>query len=319
MPPYFEPMQSSLAPGWTAPPKEDLRYIYPAEPPVADASGVEQLINGYRRQGKVVLLDAWSITHPASRERIPQLIGLHRRHRAYGLQVIGLAFDNPGLWKKEIAPYLRSLNCSYPCVVVPPSAQGELIARLAYDWDGSLPAVLVYDRDGRVAAELFRRVPFGRIEQTVELVLAGKHQPIEESGPAVAGRISARSRTLDVENGKTVGRSNTQWIRPRDVTDMAEAIARKSEPTIDWSEAKVAVLPFTILGRNSAGIDGKALADEVARILTKWHPQAVVDRAEADALLAKHGLTPLGVEYDLSVLQGKADWTHVITGTLRMK
>lgn len=36
-------------------------------------------------------------------------------------------------------------------------------------------------------------------------------------------------------------------------------------------------------------------------------------------MLARYKLTPLGVEYDPTELKSRTGWTHIITGTLRLK
>jgi hypothetical protein len=293
--------------------------VYPEDPPVARADALQDLLAGYRRQAKVVLIDVWSMSNDASRDRFGFFVDLHLQHRASGLQCVAVAFDHPGRWFGEIAPFLRSVRCSYPCVIVPPSGWGEVVGRLAYEWDGSIPAVLVFDRDGRLAAEMVGQPAISKIRQVVEDVLAGRHKPIELPRRPTGGLVTARSRLLDLEAGKTVARSRSQGASTDDVEAMAAAIAGRCEATIDWSNARVAVLPFTILGRAVRPETGKLLADAVARILMAAHPNAIVNRQEADALLTQHQLTPLGVEYDPAVLSGKVNWTHIITGTIRWR
>ena len=300
-------------------PSRPIGFVYPDDPPTVTADVLENLLAGYQRQARVVLVDVWSVTHDASRDRFGGLIDLHAKHRVSGLQCVAAAFDDPGQWAGEIAPFLRTLRCSYPCVVVPAATRGELVARLGYEWNGSIPAVLVFDRDGYLAAELIGDVPFVKVQKVVDDVLAGRHEPIVPPERRGRGQIAARSRTLDLTAGKMVDRSSSQWASLDDVQEMAIAIAKRCEATIDWPNAKVAVLPFTVVRGADRAKTGKALADAVARILSTRHPQAVVPRGEADAILARHKLTPLGVEYDPTVLAEKANWTHIITGTLRAK
>ncbi len=315
---YFGPTESSPGDHWQVPSAQP-SYVYPPDPPMANADVLVDLLSAYARQHRVVVVDFWSMSSDASRARFAPLTDLHQSNRVSGLQCVAVAFDSPGIWSSEVAPFLRSVGCSYPCVMVPASARGEVVARLGYEWNGTIPAALVFDRAGRLAAELIGDTPAERIRQIVGEVLAGRHEPIAASRRPAAGQVTARARALEVGAGKTVARSASQWGSLDDVDAMADAIARRCEATINWADAKVAVLPFTLIGGGSRPEAGKALADAVARILSARHPQAVVNRSEADAIMARHKLTPLGVEYDSTALHGKADWTHIITGTLRSR
>jgi len=314
---YREPARRVTPAGSWAPPRPRT-FVYPEDPPVANAEAIDQLLDAYRRQGRVVLVDVWSIGNPASRSRFDAMVDLHASRRPSGLQIVAAAFDNPGQWTPAIAPFLRSGRCGYPCAVVPPSAQSGVAASLGHEWRGQVPAVIVLDRDGKLAGELIGETPFAQIEALVDDVLAGRHQPIElAEGPG--NRTLARARTLDLSAGKTVARADSKGASLDDVGAMAGAIAERFEATIEWSNARVAVLPFIVAGGPDPEQAGKDLADAVARVLSARHPGTIVDRAEVDAALARHKLTPLGIEYDPTVLSGKVNWTHIVTGSLGTK
>ena len=131
--------------------------------------------------------------------------------------------------------------------------------------------------------------------------------------------VDARARALDLNASRMVTRSSSRWTSFDEIEEMADVIVRRCEATIEWTNAKVAVLPFTLLGRPNRPEAGKLLADAVAQRLAASHPDAIVDREAADAVLARYKLTPLGVEYDPTVLTGKANWTHIVTGTLSFR
>ncbi len=305
-------------PRWPAPP-EPTTFIYPEDPPVANADGIETLLSGYRRQGYVVLLDVWATWSRASCERFPQIIDLYRQLRPEGFQCIALAFDNPGLWNVQIASFLRSMRCGYPCLIVPPSSQSDVAERLGQEWTGSVPARLIFDRDGQLAAELLTEEAIKTTAEVVRAVLAGEYKGPKPIRKPDDSRVIARSRMLDVSADKTVAQPTSRWTSLDMIEAMARSIADQSEGTIDWSKARVAVLPFNLVGRPDNEAAGKTLADAVARILAARHPESVVDRQEADDLIARYKLTPMAVEYDPSLLAGKANWTHIITGTLQSR
>lgn len=315
---YREPVRYR-PPATPEPSARPVSYIYPESPPIGNADVLGEMLKGYQRQGQVVLLDVWSVSSKASRDRFDSLIDLREKDRALGLQCLAVSFDNPGVWKTEIAPFLRSVRCSYPCILVPQDEVGEVVTRFGYEWNGGTPAILLFDRDGMLAAEFLGSGPFSAIRSAVENVLAGKHKPIGKPGHLMAGKISAQVRTLGLDDGKTVGKSRSQWGALENVDVMAKMIADRSEATVNWPEAKVAVLPFTVIGGAARPNTGQTLADVIARILKTRHPAAVVDREEADAMLARYKLTPLGVEYDPTELKSRTGWTHIITGTLRLK
>jgi hypothetical protein len=314
---YVQPSESGH-PTRPHPPLEPVRYVYPEDPPIGDLPALERLLSNYQHQGQVVLVDFWSIRNPRSRDRCGLTIDLARKFRPYGLQCVGVLFDHAGLWQTDIAPFLRSVGCSYPCVLVPSAARAEVIAELGYEWNGTLPAILLFDRDGGLAAEIVETASPGEIEQITEEVLKGQRPPVRTARSARGG-VSARARMLDLGTSKTLAASNSEWPTLGDLQQTAQAIANRCEVNIDWSNARVAVLPFTILGRVERPDAGKELADAVAKILAARHPEAMVDRAGANAALTEYEMTPLGVEYDPTTLASKTGWTHIITGTLRVR
>ncbi|MBN1345259.1 MAG: hypothetical protein JXQ73_21380 [Phycisphaerae bacterium] len=300
-------------------PAEAVTFIYPQEPPIADADALEDLLAGYRRQGRVVLLHFWSIENAASRDQFGAFIDLYRDNRAYGLQCVAAAFDGSGQWTTEISPFLRSVGCNYPCVIVPFSSRGDVVARMAYEWNGRIPAALVFDRDGRLVAELPAGTSVDKIRQVVADVVAGRLEASEGAARPSSKRVTAQSRALDLSVNKTIARARSEADSAGDVDRMAQSIAARCEATIDWSTAKVAILPFTLVGSGGTPEMGRQLADSVARILAARHPEAIVPRDQADAVLKRYNLTPLAVEYDPTTVTGRVGWTHIITGTLNMK
>lgn len=315
---YYQPGGTAV-PSSTAPPARPLSYVYPENPPIGNADTLSEILRGYQRRGMVVLVDFWSVSSRASRDRFGALIDLRAKYRENGLQCLSVSFDNPGRWKPEIAPFLRSVRCSYPCVLVRPHDRTGVVTHFSNEWNGGTPAALLFDRDGMLAAEFLGVTPTSGIHEKISQVIKGEHKPIGRPGQLMSARSNAQARMLDLLDGKTIGRSQSQWSSADDIEAVAKRIADGSESGIDWTRAKVAILPFTIVGKPAKPGTGKLLADAVARILEARHPDAVVDRERADAVLAQNKLTGLAVEYDPTVLAGKAGWTHIITGTIRLK
>ncbi len=311
---YFEPVRR-VRPAEPSLKPRTIRFVYPADAPIAGADDVRRLLRAYRRQGKTVVVDAWSVRVPTSRLRFERLIELHERHHDQGLQCLALCFDNPGQWQSEIAPFLRSVRCTYPCLMIPPSTRGDVIAELGYQWDGRVPALLVFDPGGDLAAELIGAAPARDVEEIITPLLAGRKPPGPEPQPPSG--VSLKTRLLGLGDGKPLTRSDSTWPSMDNEQAMARKIAQEIETSVDWSNARVAVLPITVLKGQGGKNRGRDLAVEIAKLLQAKHPQSVVDPNEVDTVLNRLNLTPLGIEFDSSVLAGKVDWTHIISGTLR--
>lgn len=311
---YFEPVRRVRPDEPTLTPRT-IRFVYPADPPVADADTVLRLLRSYRQQGKTVIVDAWSIHVPTSRIRFERLIALHEKYIDRGLQCLALCFDNPGRWQSEIAPFLRSVRCTYPCLMIPPSTRGGVVAQLGYQWDGRVPALLVFDPGGDLAAELIGAAPPGDVEEIVTALLAGQKPP--GPAPVPPQGISLKTKLLGLGDGKPLTRSETQWPSMENRIAMARKIADEVEASVDWSNARVAVLPITVLRREGEPQLGQDLSEQITKLLMARHPQSVVPPNEVADVLSRNNLTTLGIEFDASVLAGKVNWTHIISGTLR--
>jgi len=62
-------------------------------------------------RGKVVLLNFWATWCPPCRREIPLFIELQRQHEKQGLQIVGIAVDNP----EAVARYWQEKHITTPC------------------------------------------------------------------------------------------------------------------------------------------------------------------------------------------------------------
>ncbi len=94
--------------------------------------------------GKVVLLNFWATWCAPCRQEMPMLAKLQREHAAYGLQVVGIAMDQP----QSATAFLNHLPVGYPILIginadpVPTTTFG--------DTAGLLPYSVLIGRDGRI-------------------------------------------------------------------------------------------------------------------------------------------------------------------------
>jgi cytochrome c biogenesis protein CcmG/thiol:disulfide interchange protein DsbE len=64
-------------------------------------------------KGKVVLLNVWATWCHPCRDEIPQLEALHQKHRAAGLEIVGVSIDAAGT-EEGIRTFTRDFKMTYP-------------------------------------------------------------------------------------------------------------------------------------------------------------------------------------------------------------
>lgn len=97
-----------------------------------------------RWHGKVLLLNFWATWCAPCRHEMPMLAQMQREHAAAGLQVVGIAMDQP----QSAAAFLKQVPVGYPILIgidadpVPTTTFG--------DTRGLLPYSVLVGRDGRI-------------------------------------------------------------------------------------------------------------------------------------------------------------------------
>jgi len=94
-------------------------------------------------RGKVVLLNFWATWGAPCRDEIPLLLAMQTHYAPRGLQVIGIALDDPDAVRR----YGDELGINYPSLVAPDTGPA-LIAR--FGGRGVLPFSVFLDRAGDV-------------------------------------------------------------------------------------------------------------------------------------------------------------------------
>ncbi|MGQ0591771.1 MAG: TlpA family protein disulfide reductase [Gammaproteobacteria bacterium] len=95
--------------------------------------------------GKVLVLNFWATWCPPCREEIPDLMALQAAHGERGLQIVGIAIDDP----KAAHEYATRLKVNYPNLVG--AWDGQRVAEDYGNRIGALPFTVIVDRHGRIA------------------------------------------------------------------------------------------------------------------------------------------------------------------------
>lgn len=95
--------------------------------------------------GKVLVLNFWASWCPPCREEIPDLMALQAAYGERGLQIVGIAIDDP----KAAHEYATRLKVNYPTLVG--AWDGQRVAEDYGNRIGALPFTVIVDRHGRIA------------------------------------------------------------------------------------------------------------------------------------------------------------------------
>ena len=130
----------------------------PAAPPAAPALTSQQALgvalddldgNSHALadwKGKVLLVNFWATWCPPCREEIPLLVKMQAKYAAQGLQIIGIASDEPN--DEVVRKFLKQMVVNYP-ILMSNGQSSEIVAALGGNLIG-LPYSLLLDRDGKV-------------------------------------------------------------------------------------------------------------------------------------------------------------------------
>jgi thiol-disulfide isomerase/thioredoxin len=95
--------------------------------------------------GKVVVVNFWATWCAPCREEMPLFVELQRRHGDHGLQLVGIALDDPA----KVRLFAQELGINYPILLG--GIDTMELMRGAGNWAGVLPYTVIYARDGSVA------------------------------------------------------------------------------------------------------------------------------------------------------------------------
>lgn len=130
-------------------------------------------------RGKVVIVDYWGTWCPPCRAEIPHFLELYEEHRADGLEIVGLNFENEPDPTDLIKEFAKENDITYPCVI----GNDEMTDKVQGGIRG-FPTTLFVDKAGKVRLKLVGLQPASTLKLVVETLLA---EAAPEAPPAEEG------------------------------------------------------------------------------------------------------------------------------------
>jgi thiol-disulfide isomerase/thioredoxin len=130
---------------------------------LSDLDGMPQSLEQWR--GKVIVVNFWATWCEPCREEIPLLVKLQQKYESQGLQLVGIAIDQP----EKVRPYAAEMAMNFPVLIG--AVDGIELMRLLGNRAGVLPYTVVLRRDGAIAAREIGAVKEPRMEALLSQLL----------------------------------------------------------------------------------------------------------------------------------------------------
>ena len=128
-----------------------------------DLEGKLQSLEQWR--GQVMVVNFWATWCAPCREEIPLLMKLQEKYGARGLQLVGIAIDQPD----KVRPYAAELGMNFPVLI------GDFdaieLTRTLGNRAGVLPYTVIVDRNGAIAAREIGAVKEPKMEAILSPLL----------------------------------------------------------------------------------------------------------------------------------------------------
>jgi thiol-disulfide isomerase/thioredoxin len=108
---------------------------------LADLAGAPRRVTEW--DGKVLIINFWATWCPPCRKEIPMLIGLQEHYGRAGMQLIGIALDEPS----SVRAYSKAMGINYPILI---GDSGTIVNSYGNNF-GALPYTVIVGRDSKIA------------------------------------------------------------------------------------------------------------------------------------------------------------------------
>jgi cytochrome c biogenesis protein CcmG/thiol:disulfide interchange protein DsbE len=112
-------------------------------------------------RGKVVVLDFWATWCPPCKREIPDFISLQKQYGPEGLQIVGIALDEP----EKVHAFARQNEMNYPVLL------GTDDVAMRYGGIEGIPTTFIIDRGGRIVNRLEGYRPRSVFEEEIRKLL----------------------------------------------------------------------------------------------------------------------------------------------------
>jgi peroxiredoxin len=134
-----------LAGNSTKPQNNQTSMLPPGEPidmapgfTLADLSGKSVSLSDFK--GKVVILDFWATWCPPCKKEIPDFIELQKQYGSQGVQIVGIALDQPD----KVKAFVQQNGINYPVLL------GNDAITVKYGGIDGIPTTFVIDKKGKI-------------------------------------------------------------------------------------------------------------------------------------------------------------------------
>lgn len=138
-------------------------------------------------RGKIVLINFWATWCAPCREETPALVRLSNKHRADGLEVVGVSLDSGGT--EVIEEFITEYEVPYTILLPVP---GSALTR-----QQAIPMSLLVDREGRLAKKYVGAVSERIIEADIKKLLTAKRTRAQSEAQVGAQGGPQRKRVSD--------------------------------------------------------------------------------------------------------------------------
>ncbi|MEX0287586.1 MAG: TlpA family protein disulfide reductase [Flavobacteriaceae bacterium] len=153
-------VEQSLLSATEAPSKDTREVEMPIE--VFDFEGLKPLL--HQTDDKIHVINFWATWCAPCIKELPyfERVG---QEQAGTVEVTLVSLDMPGMWKKQLLPFIEKKKLQSTVVVLDDPKQNIWIPQIDDNWSGAIPATLIYTKNQR----RFYEKPFTYEELVAEI------------------------------------------------------------------------------------------------------------------------------------------------------